>query len=332
MQKTTTKARRMVAMLAVAVMLLSAFNMTGLTAFAAAGEDLTEGTYVADADLSCFVSAMGGVEFGGGGISDGNVTIKVDSAGNKSITMNFATGGFVIYGVSAVTFLDPNPEAPDTSRGVTPGTMGIYAQDGTTIITDGVSYTVSGNTAANPQGNQAAYIDSITFPLPYDSDAYNLTFYLNSQVMGMQFCNPNAQATGTPYPANLSIDWDSAKAVKSADETSNQLSNVVYEVEGGYEVVIPSTIYVNSNTKIGEYEVVAKNFVITSGAYVTVITADAGTLSNGSATVPFANALESGKLAVTGDKLSGKITVTGNPTSTGVYSGTADFLISYFAG
>ncbi|MDR1409892.1 MAG: hypothetical protein LBJ12_06475 [Oscillospiraceae bacterium] len=330
-KKTTS---RLLSMLVAAVMILAAFSLTSLTALAAGYDDLEDGkTYVADADLSCWVSAMGGVQFGGGGIFDGQVTINVDGSGNKSFTMNFATGGFTIYGVAAVTFLDANPENPDTSRGVTPGTIGIYAQDGSTIITDGVSYTESSNTAVNPFENPVPYINSITFPLPYDANAYNLTFYLNSQVMGMQFCNPNAQATGTPYPAVLTIDWDSLEEVKTADETANQSANVIYEVTGGYEVKIPATINVNSTTKVGEYTVEAENFVLPAGAYVTVTADTAGSVANGGKTIPFTNTLESGKLLITGDTLDGTVIVTetGNGTIPGTYTGTLEFTINYYA-
>ena len=63
------------------------------------------------------------------------------------------------------------------------------------------------------------------------------------------------------------------------------------------------------------------------------MTADvSGTLINGSASLPFTNALESGKLRITGDKLDGAVAVTGSASQFGAYSGTINFLISYFAG
>ncbi|MDR1914566.1 MAG: hypothetical protein LBQ68_08825 [Clostridiales bacterium] len=329
MHKTKKKASKIVSVLAAAMLVVMAFSMT---AFAAGYEDLEAGkTYVADAELSCFVAAMGGVEFGGGGIFDGKVTINVDAGGNKSITMNFATGGFVIYSVQAVTFLDANATASNSTREVPDGTIGIYDEDGVTIITEGVSYTESSNTAEAPNGSQVNYIDSITFPLPYDSNTYGLTFYLNSQVMGMQFGKAAGSTNTSAYAAMLTVDWSSVTKVAVADETNQQSAVVNYNVPEGYEVSIPATITVDSSSKTGSYEIKAGNFVVAEDAYVTVTAATSGSVTNGSKSIAFTNALESGKLEAAGDKLNGTVTITGSATAAGAYSGTLDFTISYFS-
>ncbi len=338
MQKVNFKASKIAAVGAAVVMMASAFSAN---AFAATTSEVEAGTYQVDTELSCYVSAMGGVEFAGGGFYKG-ATVNVDESGDKTLTLKFGIGGFTIYGVNAVTFLDANPENPDTTRGVTPGTIGIYDENGN-IVTDGVTYTLSGDTstAVNPSGSYVDYVDSITIPVPYESDTYNLTFYLNSQVMGMQFCNANSQATGTPYPAILTIDWDSLSKVKTADETTSQSATVKYvvnKVNGGdddtsdsYVVNIPAVVNVDETTKTGSYSVTAENFSLSEGAYVNVSTNLNGTLTNGTDSVAFTNELESGSLTKNGDTLSGTVTVTGDAASAGEYTGTIDFTIDYFA-
>lgn len=132
-------------------------------------------------------------------------------------------------------------------------------------------------------------------------------------------------------PATLTVDWSTAKEVKTADETSSQSANVKYTVDGGYEVKIPAEITVDPTTKKAEYAVEAQNFVLENGAYVTVTADESGSLSNGKDSLAFTNELASGNLTKTGDKLNGTVTVTGDPASAGEYTGTVDFTINYFA-
>ena len=155
--------------------------------------------------------------------------------------------------------------------------------------------------------------------------------------MGVQFCDgsgingSNMPDSATPYKAELSVDWDTAALVDTPDETTDASSDVVYEVSAGYEVKIPAQITVDPSTKKGAYTVDAENFVIDSGAYVTVEAEANGTLTNGEDSVSFTNTLEEGKLAATGDSLKGEIAVTSDAVSAGTYTGTADFTINYFA-
>lgn len=265
---------------------------------------LEKGTYIADAQLSCFVNAIGGINFEGGGFFDNKVTLIIDEDDNKSMKINFATGNLTIMGTIVVTFINPNPANDTNNRGVTPGTIGIYGQDGETIITQWVFYAASSQTAQSATEGTVNYIDYITFPLSYDSDTYNLTLFLDSQVMGLQFTDPNTQATASTYSAIVIIDWDSLLKI---DETSTVSSNVVYSLNNGYEVVIPATITIDSATKTDNHEVEAKNLTIGSDAYVTVNATKNSSLSNGSNTVNFTNVLGSGILKNSGDKLSGTV-------------------------
>ena len=104
MQTTKKRASRLVSGLVAALMLATVFSMT---AFAAGYEDLDAGTYSVNADLSCYVSAMGGVEFGRPMLT-GSV-VKVNEDGSAEITLSLAKSSVTIYGVTAATFIDPTP-------------------------------------------------------------------------------------------------------------------------------------------------------------------------------------------------------------------------------
>ncbi len=308
-----------------------------ISAFAAPSGPIAAGTYTGDAALSCYVSAMNGVEFGGGGLFDDKITITSDGTGNTFATLNFSNGNLTIYGLEALTFIDATPNNPGNSRGITDGTIGIYEADGETLVTEGVTYTLSEETVANPDDEMVQYVNSITFPLTHMSDTYNLTFFINSQVMGVQFTMPNENATAGTYASTLTIDWDSltlddsSSVSNEGEDNTVQTSTVIYTVEGGYEVVIPASIQVDPSTKTGAYEVKAEDFVLESGAYVTVTADTAGTLSNGTVSLSFTNTLESKHLTQTGDTLAGLVTVTDSTTAPGTYTGTLDFTIRYFS-
>ncbi|MCM1115457.1 MAG: hypothetical protein NC397_08180 [Clostridium sp.] len=300
-------AKKIVAVCMAVAMIVS----TSITAFAA---DLTkEGTYKVNADVSLYVTAMGGIEFGEGLVTDAQVV--TDAEGNMTATVNFTSSKVTIYGVDAYTFIDATASLP-----------GYYDAEGNVHTAD---YTLSENTASNSSGEAIHYVDSVTFPITSVQDSYNLYLFLNSSVMGVQFGVVDGSAVR--YAGILNVDWNSAEEVKTATSTSNQSADVTYTVEEGFEVEIPAQIVVDASTKVGEYNVLAKSFFLTPNAYVTVVPAANGTLSNGTDTVSFTNTLADGKLLATGDTLAGAINVTSEPATPGVYTGTTDFTINYFA-
>ena len=343
--------------------------MTSLVLPVNAAPALEAGTYEVEATFSAYVNAMGGQQFGAPLLRDENeidnpdaetalaeaanldtdkVRVNVADDGSKTITMYLKRGAVVIYGVEAFTFVDAAPENPGNSRGVTDGTIGVYDAEGN-LVTEGVSYTLSSSTGTNPQGNEVNYVNSITFPIDDVRDVYKMSLHINSQVMGVQFTEPNAAATATTYSAGLTVNWDTAAKIGGgtdptpvdptpvdptpADEIRD--AQVQYEVTeitippvtNTYEVEIPAVIVVEETTKIGNYNVVAKNFDLEAGAYVSVNAADAGTLTNGSSSVAFTNALDDVQLKVSGDTMAGVVTVTDTPDTTGMYSGTLSFTI-----
>lgn len=317
MQKIKAKAGKVISLCLAAVMMFS----TSVTAFAA---ELPEaGTYNVDAELSCYLSAMGGVEFGDGILT--GVQVEKEESGDMTMTLSLTKSEVTIYSITCDTFVDATDSQP-----------GFYDSQGNLNKND-VSYTLSEDTALNSSSEAVHYVDSMSFPIDSLEDTYTLYLYINSNVMGVQFCDgsgmgaSNTPDVTTPYVATLTVDWDSAELVATPDESTTGSADVIYEVSAGYEVEIPAEIIVDSSTKTGEYTVTAVRFVADSGAYVTVTAAASGTLSNGADTVTFTNTLEDGRLQAAGDSLDGVITVTSDAPSAGTYTGTADFTIDYFA-
>lgn len=199
--------------LIIMISLFLSFNT--ITTFASSFNSLQQGTYDIKTSLSCYVTAMGGIEFGGPLLQSSKVTIS--SNGEASLTLYLTKSSTTIYGVTCDTFIDANPSYVTEDRGMANGTIGIYSQSGG-LTTQGVTYTLSSYTAENSSKEQVNYVDSITLPLSYKNDSYNLALYVNSNVMGVQFCNSNSNAQLTTYPAILTVDWSS---IPSRAENSN---------------------------------------------------------------------------------------------------------------
>lgn len=178
---------------------------------------LGKGTYNINASLSCYVNAMGGIEFGAPLLE--KAQIIVDESGNKKMTLFFTKSQVTIQNITCDTFIDPAPSYVNNDRGVTSGTLGIYLQNGA-LDTSNISYTLSNDTAENASKQQVQYIKSITFPLEAQSDVYYLTLYINSNVMGVQFSNPSSAATSATYPAKLTVDWSSLSGGSSSSSNS----------------------------------------------------------------------------------------------------------------
>jgi len=194
---------------------------TCFNAFALDVNNLSEGTYDVEASLSCYVNAMGGVEFGKPLLTGSS--IAVDSSGNKKMTLNFTKSSVTIYNITCDTFIDINPPSTDDSRGITSGTIGYYDKNGNVQTAE---YTLSDDTALNSRDERVNYVDSMTFFLDEISDTYSLTMYINSNVMGVQFCNENDKATEATYSATLTVDWSSLKSSSTgSDSSSGSLNN-----------------------------------------------------------------------------------------------------------
>ena len=182
---------------------------------------LAAGTYYPEASLSCYISAMGGIEFGEG-LFDG---MEVVSSGNGTyeITIYFTRSSVNIYTVEANTFIDATDSAP-----------GYYDSDGNLHSAE---YTLSSDTAEDADGNAIHYVDSMTFTTDTLSSTYTLYLYVNSTVMGVQFCDGSGDGASnqpgvlTPYTALLSVDWSSIGASDLAEDTGITASDLISSSE-----------------------------------------------------------------------------------------------------
>ena len=183
-------------------------------------ETLSAGTYEIDGELSAYLAAMGGVEFGGPLLT--GISLVIDEEGNEYLELTLGKSSVTIYSITCDTFVDASPSTITTTRGVEDGVIGIYDTGGN-LVTEGVSYTLSEDTALNSADEEVNYVDSITYPISSREDTYDLAMYINSNVMGVEFCNENDDATETTYQAILTVDWSNVDALGSGTgETSEE--------------------------------------------------------------------------------------------------------------
>ncbi|MBQ7598071.1 MAG: hypothetical protein IJU56_05785 [Clostridia bacterium] len=192
-----------------------------LPANAASFSTMEAGDYPLDAELSCYVNAMGGVEFGA--LLLQKTQLHVSKDGSKTITLHLGKSQVTIYSVTCDTFVDAKPDNGNSFRGVKNGTLGYYDVDGA-LVTDGVTYTLSDATAENAAKQQVHYVDTVTFPVLSQQADYHLTLCINSNVMGVQFCDANDKTTENTFPAVLTVDWSSVGL--SADSMQTETTTV----------------------------------------------------------------------------------------------------------
>ena len=159
--------------------------------------------------LSCYLSAMGGVDFGIGQPNLGSkyksimedVSVDPDEHGQLQLTVKFRKSAVRIFLTDAHTFIDPRNSQP-----------GYYDADG---VKRDARYTISseGDTAKDKNNTEVRYVTSMTFPVSKDKNVYELWIYINSDFMGVQFCNGKGTAKSnhpneaTPYVGKIKIDW-----------------------------------------------------------------------------------------------------------------------------
>lgn len=291
------------------------------TSYAAAPTE--EGSYAADATLSCYVQAMGGVEFSDGyGLLKGT-TVTIDESGNATATLSLGTtSGLSVYGVSCTAFIGVD-EAPG------------YYKSGA-VTKEGVTFTQSEDTAANSKG-QVNYINSITMPVDTSIEEYTMWMYLDSNVMGCQLGDgsgsgaSNVPGVATKHTAKLTIDWDSLeKTVPVAStSTSDAVITYVYDSAPTYEIDIPKKVdLATASNGEGSYKITltsATNFA--EGDYITVTAPESGELKSGSYKTTYTHTLAAHKLTKANDSVSGAVKVA-TPPQSGTYTGTLTFTIN----
>lgn len=174
------------------------------------GKDATElvETLSVDATLSCYVNAMGGQEFGTPVHKGTSILKKADGTYKVLLSLGKGTGN--IYGIEFDAFIDPRNSTP-----------GYYDADGNVQAAEytiSVDDTAQANTGLDEDGNRVLedvnYVTSMSFPVSKDTSEYNLWIYINSNVMGVQFCDGSGSGssgqpnTATPYVGKLTIDWN----------------------------------------------------------------------------------------------------------------------------
>lgn len=165
------------------------------------------------AELSCYVTAMG-MDFGSG-LLDG---VYVEQEGDKYyMTIVFKKSQVTIYTSTCDTFIDTDLANAGTSKGIEDGTIGFYDEGGV-LVTEGVKvrYSSGDDYAANSSGN-VYYVKSVRLPIDSLRQTYKLALYINSSVMGVQFCEPNETVSTGTYSAVLTLDLTSGTAVDSID-------------------------------------------------------------------------------------------------------------------
>lgn len=183
-------------------------------AYAADFSSVADGIYVVDANLSCYVNAMGGVEFGAPLLTGATVTV---TSGKATVTLSFVNDSVTIYGITCDTFIDASPAGAANGNGLTPGTIGYYDKKGV-LQTSNVNITLSSTTVLNSANELVPYVASMSFPLDQMTGTYQLALYVNSNVMGCQF-------GGDSYPATLTVDWSSLPVEESSSTEETTVSN-----------------------------------------------------------------------------------------------------------
>ncbi len=270
--------RKYLAKLVVPLLLCVCVVFISIPASAEGYEDLSEGTYEVSASLSCYVNAMGGVEFGAPLLTSSEIT--VDSDGNAFVTIYLTKSSVTIYSITCDTFIDAAPGADDDNSkssgesGIVNGTIGIFDEDGN-LATDTVTYTLSDDTALNTRSEEVSFVDSITFPLSYQADVYELTLYVNSNVMGVQFGVESS--SGAVYPAELTIDWSTVGSVSAGTSTESISSEEIVsgeESDTGSEVTSSADETVVSSDGLSIHYVNGADSDDTDAAVQTVGTTD----------------------------------------------------------
>lgn len=181
-----------------------------------APQDEPESAYTQyDADLSCYVTAMGGVEFGNGLLSGVYVEQEEEQ---YYLTIVFNKSQVTIYTITCDTFIDTDPANAGSSKGIEDGTLGVYDEDGT-LVTEGVEVRYStGDDYVAGSGGNVYYVKSVKLPVDSLRESYKLALYINSSVMGVQFCEPNETVSTGTYSATLTLDLESGKGVDGIDD------------------------------------------------------------------------------------------------------------------
>ena len=161
--------------------------------------------YDATFDASIVMGPMGEQSFASV-FSDAYVTKKNNQ---YSLTVIFTAGELNVGGIKGTIFIDNKPTTEETVNGVKDGTIGFYKADGT-LVTEGINVTYSSgdNYALNSAQQNVYYVQSVEFPVDALRATYDLTLYINSNMMGKQFIKG-------VHDAKITLDLESGEVVNA---------------------------------------------------------------------------------------------------------------------
>ena len=152
-------------------------------------KDLAPGTYKLTADLDCYMSAMGGCQFGGVLRS---THLVVDENRSASIKLYFYGDAELTMMYGSITIcVNPSMETSYWN-----GSQWVKASYNTATATD-------------DEGSEYTYVSSMTIPVSKVEDTYKLGLGFGGGSMGAQFGGESAQmlSDGSVLNATLSVDW-----------------------------------------------------------------------------------------------------------------------------
>ena len=160
-------------------------------------DDLDAGTYQLTASLSCWMSAMGGCDFGKDLLKSAVLTVGTDGSKKVTIYLHEMVDVMMAY-----------------------GTASAYAEDSGEIgYRIGSGWAKAEYTTASGTSEEGAYtyVNSMTFPISAVSNTYDLAMCIG----GTQFGGESARmlSDGSVLAATLSVDW--TKAYTNVKVSSN---------------------------------------------------------------------------------------------------------------
>ena len=213
--------------------------------------------YELDASLSAYINAMGGIEFGEGLYKSGTIAELAD--GRYLLSLEMGKSGVVIYTVSCDTFIDPFGTNADSEGDVPNGTIGYYDADGQ-LVTEGVTYELSAESdlvnAPDPDGGtnyaRVRYVTRIDMVLENvgsleELDELELSFFVNSQVMGAQFCR--GAASSSVNTAVLTIAG--MTEIEQTDTEINGITGAAVNEEGHLILTLSNGQTIDAGSVVG---------------------------------------------------------------------------------
>ena len=184
--------------------------------------------YDATFDASIVMGPMGEQSFASV-FSNAYITKKNNQ---YSLTVLFTAGELNVGGIKGTIFIDNKPTTEETVNGIKDGTIGFYKADGT-LVTEGIKVTYSSgeNYAVNAAQQNVYYVQSVEFPVDGLRDTYDLTLYINSNMMGRQFIKG-------VHDAKITLDLENGEVVNAITGLGVDTLGTVPPVEQDPEPVV----------------------------------------------------------------------------------------------